>query len=72
MPTKLAAISEGVANRAADVGEQIRAHRKSLKVSATTAAEAAGMSRVTWYRIEKRCNLSYLWCTSKCVDRIRA
>ncbi len=53
MPTKLAAISAGVANRAADVGEQIRAHRKSLKVSATTAAEAAGMSRVTWYRIEK-------------------
>ena len=53
MPTKLAVISAGVANRAADVGEQIRAHRKALRVSATTAAEAAGMSRVTWYRIEK-------------------
>ncbi|MBW2187338.1 MAG: helix-turn-helix domain-containing protein [Deltaproteobacteria bacterium] len=53
MPKKLVTISAGVANRAVDVGEQIRAHRKALKVSATTAAEAAGMSRVTWYRIEK-------------------
>jgi len=53
MPAKLSAISEGVSNRAADIGKQIRAHRKVLGVSATTAAEAAGMSRVTWYRIEK-------------------
>lgn len=53
MPAKLSAISEGVSTRAADIGKQIRAHRKALGVSATTAAEAAGMSRVTWYRIEK-------------------
>ncbi|MCF6178293.1 MAG: helix-turn-helix domain-containing protein [Geopsychrobacter sp.] len=53
MPAKLSAISEAVANRAIEVGEQIRAHRKALGVSATAAAEAAGMSRVTWYRIEK-------------------
>ena len=53
MPAKLSAISTGVVDRAVDVGEQIRCHRKSLGVSATTAAEAAGMSRVTWYRIEK-------------------
>ena len=48
MPAKLSAISEGVADRAVDVGKLIRAHRKALGVSATTAAEAAGMSRVTW------------------------
>ena len=53
MPAKLSTISTGVAKRAADIGKQIRAHRKTLGVSATTAAEAAGMSRVTWYRIEK-------------------
>jgi transcriptional regulator with XRE-family HTH domain len=35
------------------LGEQIRARRKALKASATVAAEAAGMSRVTLHRIEK-------------------
>lgn len=34
------------------LGEQIRARRKAMRVSATAAAEAAGMSRVTWHRIE--------------------
>ncbi len=53
MPAKLAIISETVAKRAVDIGKQIRASRKALGVSATTAAEAAGMSRVTWFRIEK-------------------
>ena len=53
MPAKLSAISKGVTSRAVDIGEQIRTQRKSLGVSATTAAEAAGMSRVTWFRIEK-------------------
>ncbi len=53
MPTKLSAISESVATRALDIGADIRARRKSLGVSATAAAEAAGMSRVTWFRIEK-------------------
>lgn len=35
------------------LGQQIRAHRKTLRISATTAAKAAGMSRVTLHRIEK-------------------
>jgi transcriptional regulator with XRE-family HTH domain len=35
------------------LGQKIRDHRKSLGVSAVVAAEAAGMSRVTLYRIEK-------------------
>ena len=35
------------------LGEQLRAERKRLGVSAATAAEAAGMSRVTLHRIER-------------------
>ena len=35
------------------LGTQLRARRKALRVSATAAAEAAGMSRVTLHRIEK-------------------
>lgn len=34
------------------LGEQIRARRKALGVSAVSAAEAAGLSRVTLHRIE--------------------
>lgn len=34
------------------LGQQIRAQRKALRVSATAAAESAGMSRVTLHRIE--------------------
>lgn len=36
-----------------DLGAQLRAHRKGLRVSATATAEAAGLSRVTLHRIEK-------------------
>jgi len=53
VPAKLSNISSLIENRATEFGKQIRAHRKRLGVSATIAAEAAGMSRVTWYRIEK-------------------
>jgi len=35
------------------LGDRIRARRKALRVSATAAAEAAGVSRVTLHRIEK-------------------
>jgi transcriptional regulator with XRE-family HTH domain len=41
-----------VAEKLKALGEKIRAHRKALRVSATTAAQAAGMSRVTLHRIE--------------------
>lgn len=34
------------------LGQQIRVQRKALRVSATAAAESAGMSRVTLHRIE--------------------
>ncbi len=35
------------------LGEDIRARRKALRLSATVTAEAAGISRVTLHRIEK-------------------
>lgn len=36
-----------------EVGEQIRSRRKTLKVSAVSTAEAAGISRMTLNRIER-------------------
>ena len=37
----------------AELGVAIRARRKQLRVSATAAAESAGLSRVTLHRIER-------------------
>jgi transcriptional regulator with XRE-family HTH domain len=53
MPAKNPKITEETAHRLNVLGERIRAERKNLKLNATVAAEAAGMSRITWYRIEK-------------------
>ena len=53
MPAKPPAIGTAVTERITALAQQIRAHRKALRVSATAAAEAAGMSRVTLHRIEK-------------------
>jgi transcriptional regulator with XRE-family HTH domain len=48
MPARAPATDEIIA-----LGEQLRAQRKRIGVSATTVAEAAGMSRVTLHRIER-------------------
>ena len=53
MPAKNPRISGETAQRLSVLGGRIRERRKKLKLSATVAAEAAGMSRITWYRIEK-------------------
>lgn len=53
MPTDKPEIREPIAQQLRALGQRIRAQRKALKVNATVAAEAAGMSRVTWHRIEK-------------------
>lgn len=53
MPAKPPIATNITANQLITLGQQIRAHRKTLRLSATTAAEAAGMSRVTLHRIEK-------------------
>jgi transcriptional regulator with XRE-family HTH domain len=49
-PPQTAAITAETLTR---LGAQIRTQRKALRVNATAAAEAAGMSRVTLHRIEK-------------------
>lgn len=53
MPAKPPVIASITADQLIALGEQIRSHRKALRISATAAAEAAGMSRVTLHRIEK-------------------
>ena len=53
MPAQSPAIAAMAAEKLIALGKQIRAHRKVLRISATAVAEAAGMSRVTLYRIEK-------------------
>lgn len=53
MPAKNPKITKETAHQLNVLGERIRAQRKNLKLNATVAAEAAGMSRITWYRIEK-------------------
>jgi len=53
MPAKAPPVGDLLATRLRTLGERIRAHRTRQKISATVAAEAAGMSRVTWHRIER-------------------
>ena len=53
MPAPALAISNDTAARLDTLGQQIRTRRKALGLSATVAAEAAGLSRVTLHRIEK-------------------
>lgn len=53
MPAKPPKIAAVAAERLVALGREIQARRKGLKISATVAAEAAGMSRVTWHRIER-------------------
>lgn len=52
MPAKSPEITNAAAETLALIGSQIRAQRKLLRISATVAAEAAGMSRITLHRIE--------------------
>lgn len=53
MPALAPPIGDTVAARLVALGERISAHRKGLRVSATAAAEASGISRVTLHRIER-------------------
>lgn len=52
MPAKSPMTPSVTADQLTAMGQQIRAHRKALSISATTVAQAAGMSRVTLHRIE--------------------
>lgn len=53
MPAKTPSTAKAACAQLQDIGRRIRARRKDLGVNATAAAESAGMSRVTWHRIEK-------------------
>ena len=53
MPAQAPTVPPAVAAQLAALGRRIRARREQQKVTATDAAEAAGMSRVTLHRVEK-------------------
>lgn len=53
MPAKAPPVPPAVATQLEALGRRIRAQREQQKVTATDAAEAAGMSRVTLHRVEK-------------------
>ena len=53
MKKKIEKISDDAISQLAQIGQLIRQHRKSFKITANAAAETAGISRVTLHRIEK-------------------
>lgn len=53
MPAKAPPVSPNVEAQLETLGQRIRARREQQKVTATDAAEAAGMSRVTLHRVER-------------------
>lgn len=53
MPAKAPPVPPVVVTQLEALGRRIRARRQQQKVTATDAAEAAGMSRVTLHRVEK-------------------
>ena len=53
MPAAAPVLPPEAAEQLARLGERLRLHRKQQGISAITAAEAAGMSRMTLHRIER-------------------
>lgn len=53
MPAEAPLTARTAALKLVELGKHIRAFRKTLRISATAAAEAAHMSRVTLFRVEK-------------------
>ncbi|MDB5873082.1 MAG: transcriptional regulator, family [Ramlibacter sp.] len=53
MPAKTPPVAAVAAEKLSALGQQIRAYRKALRIDATAAAEAAGLSRMTLHRIER-------------------
>ena len=52
MPAPAPLLTADARSSLADLGARLRAQRKALGLSATTTAEAAGLSRATLHRIE--------------------
>ena len=53
MPAASPAVAPGIQACLATLGQRIRSRRRQQRISALSAAEAAGLSRVTLHRIEK-------------------
>lgn len=53
MPAKAPILNKKLEQALLDLGQHLRNRRKGLGINATIAAEAADISRVTLYRIEK-------------------
>ncbi len=53
MKKNIEKISSDAISQLADIGQLIRQHRKSFKITANSVAQTAGISRVTLHRIEK-------------------
>ena len=53
MKRNIEKISNDAISQLVDIGQLIRQHRKSFKITANAAAQTAGISRVTLHRIEK-------------------
>ena len=53
MKKNIEKISNDAISQLADIGQLIRQHRRSFKITANAAAQTAGISRVTLHRIEK-------------------
>lgn len=53
MPAASPSLDVAVAAKLEALGERLRERRKALKISAVSAAESAGLSRVTLHRIER-------------------
>lgn len=53
MPAKTPTTEHQHTLQARRLGGVLRARRRALGINMTAAAEAAGMSRVTWHRLEK-------------------
>jgi DNA-binding XRE family transcriptional regulator len=53
MEKNIETMSNNAISQLVEIGQFIRQHRKSFKITANAAAETAGISRVTLHRIEK-------------------
>jgi len=53
MKKNIERMSDDAVSQLAEIGQLIRQHRKSFKITANAAAETAGISRVMLHRIEK-------------------
>ncbi len=53
MKKNIEKLSDDAVSQLTTIGQLIRRHRKSFKITANAAAETAGISRVTLHRIEK-------------------